>query len=102
MDKCQCNFRFLQKFSGIQWSICAFFFFCRANSASVCGDEEGIECDNSETASKYLKNKCNNKKRCYIKANPEVLSSKKSTPCLGKYLMVNYICRPPTLSDIGK
>ena len=55
-----------------------------------------MECDSSEGAGRYLKNQCNGKKKCMIKADANILDSKTSS-CSGmlKYLMVNYICKPP-------
>ena len=58
-----------------------------------------MECDSSEFASRYLKNLCNSKRRCLIRADSALLDNQHS-PCSGmlKYLMVNYVCKPPTAS----
>jgi len=72
-------------------------FWGRRSSSKYCGTEEGMECDSSESAAKYLKPLCDGKKRCKIRADSAVLDSTHSA-CAGmlKYLMVNYICRPPS------
>jgi len=56
-----------------------------------------MECDSSEYAASYLKKQCNGKKKCTIRADSAVLDNKHSQ-CAGmlKYLMVNYICKPPS------
>lgn len=79
-------------------------FYDRA-SAKMCGGDNEIECDASESASAFLKNKCNGQNRCHIKADADVLDPKTHSSCNGvmKYLMVNYVCKPrDQQSDEGK
>ena len=71
----------------------------------MCGGDNEIECDASESASAFLKNKCNGQNRCHIKADADVLDPKTHSSCNGvmKYLMVNYVCKPrDQQSDEGK
>lgn len=71
-------------------------FWGRRASTKYCGTDEGMECDSSDYASKFLKNKCSGKQKCEISASTDTLDDKKA-PCAGmlKYLMVSYICKPP-------
>ncbi|XP_047142349.1 uncharacterized protein LOC100205211 isoform X1 [Hydra vulgaris] len=72
-------------------------FWGRRSSHTYCGaTADSIECDSSEYAAKYLKNKCNGKKRCLIKADSATLEDGKHPSCTGisKYLLVNYVCNP--------
>jgi len=71
-------------------------FWGRRASASVCGLDEGLECDASEVASKFLKKKCNGRPDCLVQADADILDTAAS-PCqsTSKYLLVNYICSPP-------
>jgi len=76
-------------------------FWGRRASTKYCGTDEGMECDSSDYASKFLKQKCSGKQKCEITASTDVLDDKKA-PCAGmlKYLMVSYICKPPKF--VGK
>lgn len=71
-------------------------FWGRRASAKMCGGDGEIECDASESASTFLKNKCNGQNRCHIKADADSLDPKTHSSCNGilKYLMVNYVCKP--------
>lgn len=76
------------------WVLNTSLHLFRQNSR-YCGSENSMECDSSDHASKVLKSKCNDKKKCTIKADSQDLDNAKP-PCPGmlKYLMVNYICKP--------
>lgn len=71
-------------------------FWGRRAGTKTCGGDGEIECDSSESASQYLKKKCNGQNKCHVKADADVLDPKKHSSCNGilKYLMVNYVCRP--------
>jgi len=74
-------------------------FWGRRASARTCGLNEGFECDASETASNYLKNKCNGKQKCLVQNEANILDPTKKSSCgdsLEKYLMLNYVCSPAT------
>ena len=79
-------------------SILIIFVFClHRASARTCGLNEGFECDASETASNYLKNKCNGKQKCLVQNEANILDPTKKSSCgdsLEKYLMLNYVCSP--------
>lgn len=82
-----CNAGWVMELADIFWG--------RRSSSKYCGTEEGMECDSSEYASRFLKNQCNGKRKCLVKADSSVLDNSHSQ-CNGmlKYLMVNYICKP--------
>ena len=77
--------------------------FTSRSSHTYCGaTADSIECDSSEYAAKYLKNKCNGKKKCLIKADSNTLEDGKHPSCTGisKYLLVNYVCNPKLKSKV--
>jgi len=70
--------------------------FSRA-TARTCGLSEGFECDASETATNYLKSKCNGQRKCLVQNDPAILDANKKSSCgdsLQKYLLLNYVCSP--------
>jgi len=71
-------------------------FWGRRSHAKYCGAEEGMECDSSDSAAKYIRQQCDGKRRCPVRADQTVLDNTHS-PCSGilKYLMINYVCKPP-------
>jgi len=75
-------------------------FWGRRSHAKYCGAEEGMECDSSDSAAKYIRQLCDGKRRCPVKADQTVLDNTHS-PCSGilKYLMINYVCKPAEKDD---
>jgi len=72
-------------------------FWGRRASARTCGLNGGFECDASETATNYLKNKCNGQRHCLVQNDAVVLDPTKHSSCgdaMEKYLMLNYVCSP--------
>merc|ERR1712188_154313 len=71
-------------------------FWGRRSHAKYCGAEEGMECDSSDSAAKYIRSTCDGKRRCSVRADPALLDNSHS-PCttILKYLMINYVCKPP-------
>lgn len=71
-------------------------FWGRRSHAKYCGAEEGMECDSSDSAAKYIRSNCDGHRRCQVRADPALLDNAHS-PCttILKYLMINYVCKPP-------
>jgi len=71
-------------------------FWGRRSHAKYCGAEEGMECDSSDSAAKYIRSNCDGHRRCVVRADPALLDNSHS-PCttILKYLMINYVCKPP-------
>jgi len=71
-------------------------FWGRRSHAKYCGAEEGMECDSSDSAAKYIRSNCDGHRRCVVRADPALLDNAHS-PCttILKYLMINYVCKPP-------
>jgi len=71
-------------------------FWGRRSHAKYCGAEEGMECDSSDSAAKYIRSNCDGHRRCQVRADPALLDNSHS-PCttILKYLMINYVCKPP-------
>lgn len=76
-------------------------FWGRRSHAKYCGAEEGMECDSSDSAAKYIRSTCDGKRRCSVRADPALLDNSHS-PCttILKYLMINYVCKPPEKDSI--
>jgi len=75
-------------------------FWGRRSHAKYCGAEEGMECDSSDSAAKYIRSTCDGHRRCLVRADPTLLDNSHS-PCttILKYLMINYVCKPPEKGD---
>merc|ERR1712141_733965 len=71
-------------------------FWGRRSHAKYCGAEEGMEGDSSDSAAKYIRGICDGHRRCVVRADPSLLDNAHS-PCttILKYLMINYVCKPP-------
>jgi len=74
-------------------------FWGRSASSTYCdGPSDG--CATNENAllfsENYVKAICNNQNECLIKADSAVLGD--TCPVVSKYLLVNYVCKPPTSS----
>jgi len=76
-------------------------FWGRRSHAKYCGAEEGMECDSSDSAAKYIRSNCDGHRRCVVRADPALLDNAHS-PCttILKYLMINYVCKPPEKGNV--